>query len=69
MKNKEVRKPMSIQENVNKVEVYYNGNEKAFDQFLESAVKGYMTTDSTLPNEEPEDEEISEDDGGFSLAI
>ena len=69
MKNKEVRKPTSIQENVNKVEVYYNGNEKAFDRFLESAVKDYISEDSTLPEEESEDEEISEDDGGFSLAI
>lgn len=60
---------MSIQENVNKVEVYYNGNEKAFDRFLESAVKGYMMSDSTLPDEDSEDEENSEDDVGFSLAI
>ncbi len=60
---------MGIQENVNKVEVYYNGNEKAFDDFIKSAVKGYITEDDTLPDEESEDVENPEEDVGFGLAI
>ncbi len=60
---------MGIQENVNKVEVYYNGNEKAFDDFIKSAVKGYITEDDTLPDEKSEDEESDDEDAEICLAI
>ena len=60
---------MGIQENINKVEVYYNGNEKAFDDFIKSAVKGYITEDDMLPDEESEDGEIDEEDSEICLAI
>ncbi len=60
---------MSIQENVNKVEVYYNGNEKAFDDFIKSAVKGYITEDQTLPDGKSVNEESDEEDDEISLAI
>ena len=60
---------MSIQENVNKVEVYYNGHEKAFDDFIKSTVKGYITEDDMLPDEKPEDEESDDEDAEICLAI
>ena len=61
---------MSIQDNINKVEVYYNGDEKAFDCFLESAVKGYISQDPIAPiTEENDDDEIYDEEENFSLAI
>ena len=33
--------------NIERVEFYYNGDEKKFDRFLSSAIKEYISTDKT----------------------
>ena len=52
------------------MEVYYNGDEKAFDCFLESAVKGYISQDPIAPiDEEDDDDQIYDEEEHFNLAI
>jgi len=61
---------MGIQDNINEVMVEYNGDEKAFDEFLKSAVKGYISTDTVSADEYDEDEEDEEKNiGGFGIDI
>lgn len=31
-----------IQDNIKRVEIHYNGNEKQFDEFLKSVIKNYI---------------------------
>ena len=31
-----------IQDNIRRVEIHYNGNEKQFDEFLKSIIKNYI---------------------------
>lgn len=31
-----------IQDNIRRVEIHYNGNEKKFDEFLKSIIKNYI---------------------------
>lgn len=61
---------MSIQENINEVSVEYNGDEEAFDNFLKSAVKGYISTDTISADENAEEkEDDTENIGGFGIDI
>ena len=61
---------MSIQENINEVSVEYNGDEEAFDYFLKSAVKGYISTDTVSADDNDEEkEDDTENIGGFGMDI
>ncbi|HAQ63372.1 MAG TPA: hypothetical protein DCR23_02810 [Ruminococcaceae bacterium] len=61
---------MGIQDNINEVMVEYNGDEKAFDDFLKSVVKGYISADTISADEYYEDKEDEEENiGGFGIDI
>ena len=61
---------MSIQENINEVSVEYNGDEEAFENFLKSAVKGYISTDTVSADDNDEEkEDDTENIGGFGMDI
>ena len=45
---------IEIQENISAVEVYYNGKEKEFQDFLKSIIKGYVS-DDTISAENSDD--------------
>ena len=39
-----------IQDNIRRVEIHYNGNEKQFDEFLRSIIKNYIFNHYFLTN-------------------